>query len=130
MSRSVDCQEIGGRTETRSVGHSGLVPRCEQIRMTTAMRAIKESSPAVARLVERPSPMVLDPEAPDSKDFSLTRQERRVFILLGDGLSNKALARVLGLRESTVKSYVTAVLNKTGCRNRTQAAVLSLHFLN
>ena len=95
------------------------------------MRAIKEpSSPAVAKLVERPLSLVLNREAPNSKHFSLTRQERRVFILLGDGLSNKALARILGLRESTVKSYVTAVLNKTGCRNRTQAAVLSLHFLN
>ena len=104
-------------------------PSLQADRMTTVMRAIKEpSSPAVANLVERPSPLVQNRKLRISKHFLLTRQERRVFILLSDGLSNKGLALDSRSAELTVKSYVTAVLNKTGCRNRTQAAVLSLHW--
>ncbi|MCB1504288.1 MAG: response regulator transcription factor [Hyphomicrobiaceae bacterium] len=56
----------------------------------------------------------------------LTARQRRVFGLLGDGLSNKEIARMLSLHESTVKVHVSAILAKLECRNRTAAALLSL----
>lgn len=59
---------------------------------------------------------------------SLTPQQQRVFALLSEGLSNKEIARILGLHESTVKVHVSAVLARLSCRNRTSAALLSLRY--
>jgi DNA-binding NarL/FixJ family response regulator len=41
------------------------------------------------------------------------------------GLSNKEIARNLGIQEVTVKLHVKSILTKTGAKNRTQAALLA-----
>ncbi|PRY39005.1 response regulator transcription factor [Umezawaea tangerina] len=55
----------------------------------------------------------------------LTDRELEVLICLGRGLSNADIARELSLSEATVKSYVSRMLVKIDCRNRTQAGVLA-----
>lgn len=55
----------------------------------------------------------------------LTRQERRVFELIGQGLSNRQIAARLCLTERTVKNYSSRLLRKLGMDRRSQAAVLS-----
>lgn len=67
-------------------------------------------------------------EADRTHIAQLTAQQQRVFALLSEGLSNKEIARHLGLHESTVKVHVSAVLARLGCRNRTAAALLSLRY--
>lgn len=42
---------------------------------------------------------------------------------LGEGLSNAQIGRRLSLSEATVKSYVSRMLVKLGCDNRTQAGL-------
>jgi DNA-binding NarL/FixJ family response regulator len=56
----------------------------------------------------------------------LTPREREVLALVGRGLSNKRIARELGLSEKTVKTHVGHVLAKLGAADRTQAAVQAL----
>lgn len=56
----------------------------------------------------------------------LTPQLRRVLEHLGEGLSNKLIARRLGIVESTVKVYVSKLIQGFGCENRTQVALLAL----
>jgi NarL family two-component system response regulator LiaR len=53
----------------------------------------------------------------------LTRREREVLALIADGLSNKRIARELGISEKTVKNHVGHVLAKLGVTDRTQAAL-------
>ena len=60
---------------------------------------------------------------------SLTEREGDVLRLIGEGLSNKAIARELGLSEGTVKGYVSQVLGKLGVADRTQAALLAAKHL-
>jgi DNA-binding CsgD family transcriptional regulator len=48
----------------------------------------------------------------------LTRREREVLVWVGDGMSNKAIARRLGLSVGTVKQHVHSILQKTGARTR------------
>jgi two-component system, NarL family, nitrate/nitrite response regulator NarL len=55
----------------------------------------------------------------------LTERERQILQLLGKGLSNQEIAGKLGLRENTVKHYLTPLLRKLGVRNRTEAALLA-----
>ncbi|MFC5740836.1 response regulator transcription factor [Dyella tabacisoli] len=54
----------------------------------------------------------------------LTEQQYRVLVLLGEGLLNKQIADRLSIQERTVKAHATAIFEKLGVRNRTQASVL------
>ena len=54
----------------------------------------------------------------------LTGQQYRVLGLLAEGLLNKQIADRLAIQERTVKAHVTAIFEKLGVRNRTQASLL------
>lgn len=54
----------------------------------------------------------------------LTEQQYRVLVLLAEGLLNKQIADRLSIQERTVKAHVTAIFEKLGVRNRTQAGLL------
>ncbi len=55
----------------------------------------------------------------------LSRRELEVLACLGEGLSNADIGQRLKLSETTVKSHVSRVMDKLGCANRTQAAILA-----
>jgi DNA-binding NarL/FixJ family response regulator len=55
----------------------------------------------------------------------LTEREIGVLACLGEGLSNADIASRLHLAEATVKSYVSRMLVKLDCANRTQAGLLA-----
>jgi DNA-binding NarL/FixJ family response regulator len=54
---------------------------------------------------------------------ALTPGELRVFELLARGKSNKIIAYELGIKESTVKAHITAILRKLRVHSRTQAVI-------
>ena len=54
-------------------------------------------------------------------DEPLTSREHEVLDLLGQGLSNKQIARRLGISEHTVKFHVSALYAKLGAASRTDA---------
>jgi DNA-binding NarL/FixJ family response regulator len=56
---------------------------------------------------------------------SLTPRETEVLACLGEGLSNADIARRLYLSEATIKGYVSNLLDKLGCANRTQAGLIA-----
>lgn len=57
---------------------------------------------------------------------SLTDQELRVLDLIGQGLTNRQIAREIHLAEKTVKNYVSSLLAKLGMSSRTQAAIYAV----
>ena len=63
--------------------------------------------------------------ATDPQTSVLTARQRQVLEKLGQGKSNKQIARELDLSENTVKIHVTGVLRALGVDNRTQAAVIA-----
>jgi DNA-binding CsgD family transcriptional regulator len=88
---------IGLRFATR-----GERPRTEPVRTTTDEGA--EARPAA-------SPV----------DSPLSPREQHVLALLARGLSNKELARELGVSANTVKTHLANVYEKLGARRRTEA---------
>lgn len=55
---------------------------------------------------------------------ALTEREGQTLALLTSGLSNKQIARELGIAETTVKIHVQHLLRKLELDSRVQAAVL------
>lgn len=56
---------------------------------------------------------------------ALTPQQFRVLSMLSAGLLNKQIAGELGVSEATIKAHVSAVMQKLGVSNRTQAVLLA-----
>ena len=52
----------------------------------------------------------------------LTRREREVVEMIGDGLSNKAIARAIGISPHTVKSHVRNIMDKLALHTRLEIA--------
>jgi DNA-binding NarL/FixJ family response regulator len=57
----------------------------------------------------------------ETLDETLTTREREVLELVGQGLSNKLIARQLQISEHTVKFHVSSIANKLGASSRTDA---------
>ena len=53
----------------------------------------------------------------------LTPQQFKVLMMMSQGLLNKQIAYELGVSEATIKAHVTAIMNKLGVTNRTQAVL-------
>jgi DNA-binding NarL/FixJ family response regulator len=58
-----------------------------------------------------------------SRLSTLTPQQVRVLMMLGEGLLNKQIAYKLGVSEATIKAHVSAILQKLGVDSRTQAVI-------
>ena len=75
--------------------------------------------PAVARARSAPGDADLA-----ARLASLTPQQFRVLALVAEGLLNKQIADRLDVQERTVKAHLSAIFEKLGARNRTQASVI------
>jgi DNA-binding NarL/FixJ family response regulator len=55
----------------------------------------------------------------------LTPREREVLVLIAQGTTNDMIRQRLVVSEATVRTHVSRILMKTGCRDRAQAVVLA-----
>jgi DNA-binding NarL/FixJ family response regulator len=62
-------------------------------------------------------------DSPLPKPSELTLREQEVLQLIGIGATNREIAEQLFITEGTVKTYVTSILNRLNCRNRSQLAI-------
>ena len=96
----------------------------EQVR-----HAIRTAARGERSLDDAAASQALEALSRDSADHGLvgglTDQERRVFTLVGQGLSNSQIAETMHLTEKTVKNYVSRMLRKLGMDRRTEAAILA-----
>ena len=51
----------------------------------------------------------------------LTNQEKIILIKIKEGLPNKEIANALFLSEGTIRNYISNILTKLNCKNRTEA---------
>ena len=107
-----------------NLGAAGFIPKTSSSRiMLSALKLVLSGG------VYLP-PALLDMGLSDNSPLTneqavgfLTPRQREVLILMGQGKSNKEIARVLDLAEGTVKLHVTAILKALNVSNRTRAVV-------
>lgn len=68
-----------------------------------------------------PADAALTPGALEAPLETLTPREREVLELIGQGLSNKLIARALSISEHTVKFHISSISTKLGASSRTDA---------
>jgi two-component system response regulator DevR len=108
-------------------GASGYV--LKEIRGTDLITAIRQVAQGKSLLDPGATQRVLDRlregEHADQRLQGLSDQERRILILIGDGLTNRQIGESMHLAEKTIKNYVSSLLSKLGMERRTQAAALA-----
>jgi two-component system nitrate/nitrite response regulator NarL len=62
----------------------------------------------------------------DTNPAKLSPREREIIVMVAHGSSNKEIARVLNLSESTIKIHVQGILRKLHIAKRVQAAVYAV----
>ncbi|GAA1952249.1 response regulator transcription factor [Amycolatopsis minnesotensis] len=90
-----------------AAGHTVLAPEATRRLMAASRGGRQRSEEAKQRLT------------------GLNERELDILACLGRGLSNADVAKKLHLSEATVKSYVSRLLDKVDCANRTQAGLLA-----
>ncbi|MCB0007261.1 MAG: response regulator transcription factor [Anaerolineales bacterium] len=95
--------------------------------LATAVRTIAAGNALLGQSVARKVlAQALRPQPPSNggDDLNeLSEREIEILRLISDGRSNPEIARELFLAEGTVKNYVSRILQKSGARDRTQAAI-------
>lgn len=107
-------------------GASGFIPKSapmEEIR--TAVREILEGNMWLPDLDGNLPDTDAEDAALASRLAALTPQQLRVLGMLSDGKLNKQIAYELAISEATVKSHVSAILQKLDVNSRTQAVILA-----
>jgi two-component system, NarL family, response regulator DevR len=96
--------DLVGAVRTVASGRSLLAPRAASQLMTRLQDTSGEHGPVTR----------------------LTRQERDVLELIGEGLTNREIGERLLIAEKTVKNYVSTTFRKLGLEQRTAAAVYAV----
>lgn len=109
-------------------GAAGFAPkRSSPAELKQALRSVLACEdyvpPALREAVAAAAPARSDTELA-ARLGSLSPQQFRVLALVAEGRLNKQIADRLGIQERTVKAHMSAILEKLGVRNRTQAGVL------
>jgi DNA-binding NarL/FixJ family response regulator len=116
----------------RALGHgaAAFVPKSASIDLIVgALRTVLSGDTWLPPSASQDSSAALALDAGEAEATSrlaaLTPQQFRVLSMLSAGLLNKQIAAELGVSEATVKAHVSAVMQKLGVSNRTQAVLLA-----
>ncbi|MFE0189325.1 response regulator transcription factor [Streptomyces sp. NPDC058989] len=67
-----------------------------------------------------------EPAGEESPSSALTPRQLEALALLADGMTNRHIARALGITEKTVKNHMQAIFTRLNVSARTQAAVYAV----
>ncbi len=106
-------------------GAAGYV--LKQIRGSNLVDAVRQVAAGQSLLdpsvTDRVLRRIREGKQEDARLASLNAQERKILILIAEGLTNRQIGERLFLAEKTVKNNVSSLLAKLGMQRRTQAAV-------
>lgn len=110
-------------TSLRQKAHGCLGTGVDVRGVVEAVRAVAAGEVAAAPWLASLAETVRLAGGDDGSPISV--RELEVMTLLARGLSNKQIAKELGIREQTVKNHVTRTMEKLGVHNRTEVGLLA-----
>ncbi len=109
-------------------GAAGYIPKSAGLdELRSAIRAVlacEQWLPPAMRAAVTRAPSAPADASLAARLASLTPQQFRVLVLVAEGLLNKQIADRLDVQERTIKAHLSAIFEKLGARNRTQASVI------
>ncbi len=109
-----------GIAHALEAGASGaLMKSTEFAEFVSAIRAIAAGERVVAPEIKRQ--LAEDPPVPE-----LTPRQTEILHSITRGLTNADIAKLLGIREDSVKEHVNAIFIKLGAANRSEAITIAL----
>ena len=123
---TVSCMLVSGSDEPNYVkrafdaGASGFIPKSLSVgEVIAAIRHVLDGGV----YVPDPSPGASRPALARDPISHLTLRQLEVLRLLGEGYTNKEIARTLDITERTAKAHVAAIFEALAADNRTQAVL-------
>ncbi|NJL40189.1 MAG: response regulator transcription factor [Leptolyngbyaceae cyanobacterium SM1_4_3] len=87
----------------------------------TLHRGHSQLGPTIApKVFAKISPLSVTPTLPN---LNLSNRELEILKLLGQGKTNREIAKLLHITEGTVRNYISRILTELGVGDRTQAAL-------
>jgi DNA-binding NarL/FixJ family response regulator len=132
FSQNDDCLQLALKLGAHGVVHK----QCSFSYLAQAIRTVHSGRywlemPTASRMAEQYLLTFKPAAAPaGAGPESLTLRERQVASLVAQGRSNKEIASELHLGYSTVKNYVSSILEKLDLRDRTQIALYAMEHGN
>jgi DNA-binding NarL/FixJ family response regulator len=118
-------EEVADIRSVLAAGAAGFVPKSSPSSiLLAALRMVLSGGIYVPPVVLAEQDALAQPDrARDRRDraYGLTPRQLEVLRLMGKGLTNKDICRVLDLAEGPVKAHVAAVLEILQVSNRTEA---------
>jgi DNA-binding NarL/FixJ family response regulator len=116
--------DVGTIRQCLDCGASGFIPKSQPVeRIREAIRMIIGGEVWLPPDVDLSNLPTGESAELVSRLSTLTPQQVRVLMMLGEGLLNKQIAFKLGVSEATIKAHVSAILQKLGVDSRTQAVI-------
>ena len=108
-----------------ALGASGyLLKNASRERLITALQKAFAGEQAFTKEeLRRVTGALATPRLNQDIEVPLTQRESEVLRQMAQGLTNKEIAKLLGISYETVKEHVQHILRKVGVSDRTQAAV-------
>jgi two-component system response regulator DevR len=109
-------------------GASGyLIKDIKNLELLASIRKVASGESFLdTKLISSVTNRLRENKNPASEIYELTDQEQRVLEFIGEGMTNREIAKNMFLAEKTVKNYVSSLLRKLGLERRTQAAAMAV----
>ncbi len=118
--------ELAPLREAMKIGIAGYVRKDQRLAgIVHALRQAADGGSSIDKtLLRRLGSMAAAPTKQPQVLERLTQQEKVVLGCLADGLQTSEIVSRLGIRNSTVRSHIQAILSKLGVHTRLQAVAL------
>jgi DNA-binding NarL/FixJ family response regulator len=107
-------------TSLRSSARGCVARTSEPQHLVQAVRTVAQGEIAAAPWI---TALLTAGSAGTPSPAPISARELEVIGLVADGKGNKEIARILGIREQTVKNHVASIMQKLGARSRLEVGV-------
>ena len=103
----------------RNGAKGAILTNADNAQLATAIRKVARGEEFISPDIRQQ--LAVDPPIPE-----LTPRQRDILASMIRGLTDRDIARQLGIRQDGVNDHVSAILQKLGAANRTEAVVIAL----